>query len=454
MQVSGTDPDVAALARKLDGLPLALATSGAYLEEANISVGAHLRLYESSWEQLQQDDLVVDTYENRTLYSTWQISLDRIQQQNELSVNLLGLWCYFSNQDLWYELLRAGYTERLPWLHTLVEDLPTFVKAMRLLCNYGLVETDTLLASNTESGGYRIHHCVHSWTIHVLNKQWDDSLAKFAVSAVGEHVPSRNTKEPWITQRRLVQHAERCLQFLSKVDAGDPFVAENLHGIANLLSDQDKKTGAEEVYKRALRGKEEAWGPKHMLTLDTVNNVGNLYADQGKVEDAEKMYLRALRGKEEAWGPKHTSTLRTINNLGILYTDQGKTEEAEEMYLRALRGYREAWGEKHTSTLDTLNNLAVLYSYQGKIEEAEKMYLRALRGYEEARGPKHTSTLDTVQNLGILCTDAGRTEEARAMLDRAVNGYQHAEGNHKTKIRSCQVRLAALNDRDVPRLGE
>jgi tetratricopeptide (TPR) repeat protein len=72
------------------------------------------------------------------------------------------------------------------------------------------------------------------------------------------------------------------------------------------------------------------------------------------------MYLRALKGYEEAWGPKHTSTLDTVNNLGILYSDQGKMKEAEEMYLRALKGYEEAWGPKHTSTLVTVNNLTGL----------------------------------------------------------------------------------------------
>ena len=46
------------------------------------------------------------------------------------------------------------------------------------------------------------------------------------------------------------------------------------------------------------------------------------------------MYTRALQGKEEALGPKHTSTLDTVNNLGALYKDQGKLAEAEAMYTR------------------------------------------------------------------------------------------------------------------------
>jgi hypothetical protein len=68
--------------------------------------------------------------------------------------------------------------------------------------------------------------------------------------------------------------------------------------------------------------------------------------------DAEEMYVRALRGKEKAWGLEHTSTLDTVNNLGVLYQDQNKMMEAEAMYVRALRGYEKEWGLEHMSTLD------------------------------------------------------------------------------------------------------
>ncbi len=58
-----------------------------------------------------------------------------------------------------------------------------------------------------------------------------------------------------------------------------------------------------------------------MSTLNTVNNLGLLYADQGKMAEAEEMYMRALRGYEKAWGLECTSTLDTVNNLGYLYAD-------------------------------------------------------------------------------------------------------------------------------------
>ena len=51
------------------------------------------------------------------------------------------------------------------------------------------------------------------------------------------------------------------------------------------------------------------------------------------------MYVRALKGYEEAWGPKHTSTLDTVYNLGNLYYGEGRLIQARKMYLRALEDY-------------------------------------------------------------------------------------------------------------------
>jgi predicted ATPase len=66
------------LARRLDGLPLALATAGAYLEQVAMTCGEYLQLYHESWLQLYQDTPQLPSY-NQTLYSTWNISYRHIQ---------------------------------------------------------------------------------------------------------------------------------------------------------------------------------------------------------------------------------------------------------------------------------------------------------------------------------------------------------------------------------------
>ena len=65
------------------------------------------------------------------------------------------------------------------------------------------------------------------------------------------------------------------------------------------------------MFKRALQGKEEVWGPDHASTLSTVNNLGNLYAEQDKLDQVEKMHQRELHGCENAFGLKECCNIST-----------------------------------------------------------------------------------------------------------------------------------------------
>ncbi|KAH7410619.1 hypothetical protein BKA64DRAFT_638282 [Cadophora sp. MPI-SDFR-AT-0126] len=427
-QELNTDPDAMKLAKELDGLPLALATAGAYLDQTARSFSDYLRLYKESWARLEETSPMLSTYDDRTFYSTWQISFDNIKQRNPLSVNLLRLWAYFDNQDLWLELLQYSKINQPEWLRELTKDEASFDCAVRLLISHGLVEVATFPQGSTESRGYSIHGCVHSWTIHALNQKWDYDAARLAVKSVAAHVPETGDNRSRIMQRRLLQHAARCSYLFSNSLVRDDDLADHCRQLGYLYDEQGKLTEAENMYKRALRGYEKASGAADDTMLGTFNNLGIIYRIQGKFIEAEQMYQRALQGKEKAFGQEHPSTLDTVNNLGVLYAAQGKLVEAEQMHQRALQGKEKAFGQEHPSTLGTVNNLGVLYEAQGKLVEAKQMYQRVLQGYEKAWGPEHPSTLGTISNLGRFYRDKGKLVEAEQMLQRALQGYQKVIG--------------------------
>ena len=189
------------LAEELDGLPLALATAGAYLDSVVTSFVDYLRLYKASWLKLQHTSPRLMSYKDRALYSTWQLSLDHIKRQNELSARLLQLWAYFDNQDIWFKLLHHSISNGPEWFSQLTKDELSFNQAVRVLCNYGLAEVDISSSeSRVESKGYNIHNCVHSWTTHFLNQELDVGMAGLALKCV----PNTAVYKAWVTQQRLI----------------------------------------------------------------------------------------------------------------------------------------------------------------------------------------------------------------------------------------------------------
>jgi hypothetical protein len=62
---------------------------------------------------------------------------------------------------------------------------------MRVLSNHGLIEVEKPLLDLVKSQGYSIHECVYSWTVHVLNQEWNYDLARVAVKSVALHIPGK-----------------------------------------------------------------------------------------------------------------------------------------------------------------------------------------------------------------------------------------------------------------------
>ncbi|KAI1077186.1 hypothetical protein F5B20DRAFT_572336 [Whalleya microplaca] len=434
--------DAKSLMEELDGLPLALATAGAYLRRVAISFSDYLSLYKESWSRLQTSTPNLGSYQDRTLCSTWELSFVQIQKQHPLAAHLLRWWAYFDNEDIWFELLQNDIPDRPVWACELSDKL-SFHNAIGTLHDYGFVEPHASAPDLIGSRGYSIHPCVHSWTIYVLNKEWDTSLSELSMKCVASKVPPRDPRDGppmWLLGRRPLPHALRCSATVSDSYSNMGWAFRNL---GFLCQYQSRPQDAEDMYLRALRAFEKELGPDHMSTIDILNDLGTLYWDQGKLRDAEDMYLRNVRGYEEELGHDHRSTLNSINNLALLYAYQGKVQSAEDMYLRALRGYKKELGPDHISTLNTINNVGLLYMDQGKLQDAKDMYLQALRGYEKQLGPDHPSTLDTVNNLGILYKRQGNLQDAEGMYLRALGGYEKAMGP-----RAIMTHRPALNTFD------
>lgn len=194
-----SDPHAKELLSILDGLPLAIATAGAYLYQVpSTSLGEYLSHYHSSWLKLQQTSPELSSYEDKALYTTWNVSVEHVRTLNPLSVKLLQLWAYFDNHDLWFGLLAAGRTEAPQWSSEMTKDELSFNEALRPLCNHALVQSLGI------GSGYGMHSCVHAWSTHVLNSERNALMTFLAMTCVSAALRFKATKIcPQLSRRSL-----------------------------------------------------------------------------------------------------------------------------------------------------------------------------------------------------------------------------------------------------------
>jgi tetratricopeptide (TPR) repeat protein len=438
--------DIANLAHRLDGLPLAIVIAGSFICSTGTTFAKYLHLYDQSWCHLQSNAEPQHQYSHGNLLSTWKISYSEIQQRDPSAAKLLLLFSYFNNRDIWFQLIENGLKSSNPpeWFCNVISSEMAFLTAIKTLISFSFIE------SRHKVNSYSMHPVVQDWCQHSSSEIDEDSqieLKTIVLASVGYTVPLSTEKKYWVLQQRLLPHVNQMVKVLQNgwnYIPQDPTIPGAIYALGNLYFDQGKLKEAEAMYQRALTGNEKALGPDHTSTLETVRKLGTLYFNQGKLKEAEVMYQRALTGNEKALGPDHPSTLNTIHNLGYLYSDRGKLKEAEVMYQRALTGNEKALGPDHTSTLKTVHNLGILYFDQGKLKEAEAMYQRALTGNEKALGPDHTLTLLTVYTLGTLYRGQGKLKEAEAMYQRALTGNEKALGPEHTSTLNTVCALGIL----------
>ncbi len=460
------------LINELDGLPLAVSTAGAYLEHVTIGFGTYIRHYRKSWLKLQEKSPLLDSYD-RSLYTTWQITLERIKSQNEMSALLLKLWAYFDRNDLYFELVRHAVSDSDM---KLVDDELDFNEAMTLLVNYGLVDLDKSPEKQSDGQCYSLHTCVHSWTISVLNKEWDKHLEEQALHCVAQEVPNRAIEKWWLSSARILPHAIRQLDVIARSELLTFEAAWGCHKIAELRFDQGKLPEAEQLWERVLqcceiapeqkreedfsilknvamiglgqiylltskyaeseklmiqvvRYCEKMRGPKHEVTLSMTKDLAHIYIAQYKLTEAEGLLNCLLKDTEALLGLDNKTTSDTFLFAGELYERQNKLKEAQEAYMKALRGYETMFGTEHPYTLSAISSLAKTYELQGDYVKAEEMFTRVLRGREEMVGSTHQSTLATYKLMGFMYLKmSGKADLAEKMFQQALHGYTEVFG--------------------------
>ncbi|KAH8723790.1 hypothetical protein GQ44DRAFT_684501 [Phaeosphaeriaceae sp. PMI808] len=424
-------PDAELILELLEGLPLALTQAGSYMRMTNISASAYAKYYSNTWNNLmeKQNRFPQKDYD-RSVLTTWTMSYEQVQKQNEGAACLLKLWGFLDKGEIWYELIATlpeVDLDAIPsCLLQIAREELEFIDAAGVLLRYSLIE------SKEGTYSYSMHSVLHTWCGYLAEHEERYKLRLLAVHLVAFFDLRENDMDYWKRQRRLVPHiicVSDCILKAGDSRSKEEETAQELVqplAIVNLgcFVDDIDKWLAEKLYLYALERCDKTGDPEDINALAAANNLGNLYRLVGRNKEAEQLLQRAFVGNEKKYGQEHHRTLCAGHNLGVLYRELGKYMEAEQLLKRTIVGYEEVYGQEYYRTLSAVYSLGILYRESGKYMEAEQLLERALVGYEKVYGKEHRRTLPSVQSLGILYSELGKYKEAEQLLKRALVGFE------------------------------
>ncbi|MFG3164442.1 tetratricopeptide repeat protein [Streptomyces sp. NPDC048232] len=444
---AGSATEAAALAHRLNGLPIVLRLAGAYLADTTMSPWPGDDAITSFAGYLNAlDDGRLDIYDGdgSGIGRSWELSLDLLARQGIPQVRpLLRLLSCLADAPVAYSIILDPQTLTASPLATLFEGLDGNVlwRLLKSLANLCLIDLSEPVRASSQRL-LRVHPLVREASRHHLNKP-DGQITDYvqgAIALLHRAVETGLTGAPewppaWPLWQAISPHALHVARTASAMVELTPHVIGQATGAAHLVARHLRSRGqfatAEAEYRFLLDVQGRVLGADHPLTLATHHSIGGVLHDRGMLTEAEVVWRTVLQLRQQALGEGHADTLFTRHGLALVMHDQGKLPEAEAEWRAVLLLRINVLGERHPHTLATRHSLAGILHQRGQYEEAESEYRRVLEIQREVVGSSHPDALATRHRIAVVLHDRGELaqaeEEFRTVLElrRRVLGEDH-----------------------------
>ncbi|KAJ6555477.1 P-loop containing nucleoside triphosphate hydrolase protein [Mycena vulgaris] len=454
-EVTPRNEEMAAeIVQELTCLPLAIIQAGAFITESG-ALNTYLELYKENRARLltKKPAQAHDDYE-WTVYTTWQISFDRL---SELAQTLLQLCSFLHHQGISEKIFSKasavgviGISEQelqkpmelLSWYLGPTGDWDSlrFTEVTNQLRAYSLIDFDA------DTGLFSIHPLVHNWSQSTLTNEEVYHYSMAAIVAMSIRTIQEQDRQlaslwllPHIDSLRkgltyippyvnapfgsIYSHAERHKETVElnivlleeerkSLGADHPNTLTTMGNLAQAYHELGRLNEAEDIEVIVLEKKRESLGEDHPHTLVAMGNLARTYHKLGQLNKAEKLEVFVLEKRKKILGKDHLLTLLSMENLGATYYQLGQLHEAEELDVVVLEKRREILGEDHPDTLVAMADLAETYRKLGQLNRAEELEVVVLKKQRGTLGEEHPDTLTAMGNLAQTHHELGRLNEA------------------------------------------
>jgi nucleoside phosphorylase/tetratricopeptide (TPR) repeat protein len=394
-----------ALLKQLTFLPLAIAQASAYINKNSLDLSTYLELLQEKEPEIV--DLLSEDFRDAGRYkdiqnpviTTWLISFEQIQRQNQLAADLLSFMACINPRNIPYSLLPSSTSKKRK------------LDALGLLSAYSF--------TNAQDMDISLHRLVHIAMRNWLRKSsvfshWIQRAAdRMAEAFPNRHYTNRGLWRQYLPHALALVHEEEFIQQREHY-------LDLLDDMAGCLRDDGRYHEAELLQTDVMEMRTEKDGHECYSTFLSIASFAETYCYQGRWAEAEELQIRALEIGQTVLGAEHPHTLISMNDLALTYWSQERWTEAEELGIQVLEIRKNVLGAEHPHTLTSMHNLASTYWDQGRWAEAEELQTRVLRIQEKFLGAEHPDTLISVHNLAATYRCQGRRAEAEELGIRAL----------------------------------
>ncbi len=150
-------------------------------------------------------------------------------------------------------------------------------------------------------------------------------------------------------------------------------------------------------------------------------DLGIVASRQGNLPEAQAHWEATLAYWQSRNEPRRAAAM--LNNLGILARRRGDTDTAQERFLECLTLFRQAGDTLRIATI--LSNLGLTADSRGDLEEAARWFEESL-ALQRALGNGRGIAI-TLNGLGMTTRKRGRLEEAQAFLAESLTIFTRME---------------------------
>ena len=213
---------------------------------------------------------------------------------------------------------------------------------------------------------------------------------------------------------------------------------------AMTLAAEGDLAGAMDMVEQALNVADEAFGPEHRLTVESILDLANVSFAMGDAGGAEAMLMFALERSRIRPGAGHPWTLDILASLADLFESGGRGAEALEVTIEAVEEAAAAQGAHAVGVIELelllAQRLEAVGDYAGGAERLELTCARVSDHY----GRYHARTAGCLEQYAILLGRGGDLEGAEDNFGEVLAIRRAVFGGRHEKVLQTRLDLAIL----------